>query len=95
MTAIIIATFLFFGRWDNKEIGCSFEVPLFPVLSLNSNSFYQCFLLVLFACKDPYPFFKILKTRNHLKTENLETLFLLLAFKVSILSSLSLATKQK
>ena len=40
------------------------------------------FLLVLFACKDPSPLYKSSKRRNHLKPENLETLFLLSALKM-------------
>ena len=56
------------------------------VLRLNFNLFYQCFLLVLFACKDPYPLYKSCRRRNHLKPENLETLFLLSALKVPIKS---------
>ena len=34
-------------------------------------------MLVLFACKDSSPLYKFSKTKNHLKPENLETLFLL------------------
>ena len=52
------------------------------VLSLNSN----VFLLVLFACKDPSPFYKSSKRKNHLKPENLETVFLLSALKMPIKS---------
>ena len=54
------------------------------VLNLNSNLFYQCFLLVLFTCKDPSPLYKLSKRRNHPKPENLETLFLLSTLKVPI-----------
>ena len=43
-------------------------------------------MLVLFACKDPSPLYKSSKTRNHLKPENLETLFLLSALKMPITS---------
>ena len=46
--------------------------------------FEFCFLLVLFACKDPSPLYKSSKTRNHLKPEDLETLFLLSALKMRI-----------
>ena len=59
---------------------------ILTVFSLNSNLFYQCFLLVLFACKDPFPLYKSSKERNHFKPENLETLFLVSALKVSIKS---------
>ena len=41
-------------------------------------------MLVLFASKDPS--FKSLKRMNHLKPENLETPFLLLALKMPIKS---------
>ena len=44
------------------------------------------FYLVLFACKDPFPLYKSSKRRNPFKPKNLETLFLLLALKVSIKS---------
>ena len=43
-------------------------------------------MLVLFACKDPFPFFKSSKIRNQLKPENFETLFLLSALKIPIKS---------
>ena len=56
------------------------------VLSLNSNLFYQCFLLVLFACKDPSLLYKSSKRRKPLKPENLETLFLLSIFKKPVKS---------
>ena len=41
---------------------------------------------VLFACKDPSPLYKSSKTRDHLKLENLETLFLQSALKMPIKS---------
>ena len=44
------------------------------------------FFLVLFACKDPSPLYKSSKRKNHLKPENLETLFLLSALKMPIKS---------
>ena len=44
------------------------------------------FLLVLFACKDPPPLYKSSKKTNHLKHENLETLFLVSALKMPIKS---------
>ena len=47
------------------------------------------FLLVLFACKDISPLYKSSKTRNHIKPENLETLFLLSALKMPIKSATS------
>ena len=59
------------------------------VLSLNTNLFHQCFLLVFFAYKDPSPLYKSSKRRNHLKPKNLETLFLLSALKVLIKSGTS------
>ena len=40
------------------------------------------FLLVLFACKNPSPLYKSSKTRNYLKPDNLETLFLLSVLKM-------------
>ena len=46
---------------------------------------FECFLLVLFAFKDP-PLYKSSKTRNHLKPGNLGTLFLLSGLKMSIKS---------
>ena len=54
-------------------------LKLFTVLSLNSYV-----LLVLFPRKDPSPLYKSSKTRNHLKPEDLETLFLLSALKMRI-----------
>ena len=57
---------------------------ILTVLSLNYTLTYQGFLLVLFACVNPFPFYKSSKRRNHLKPENFETLFLLSALKVSI-----------
>ena len=68
---------------------------LVAVLSFNSKLFYQWFLLVLFACKGPCPLYKSLKRRNHHKPENLETLFLLSALKMSIKSVISYQTKIK
>ena len=44
------------------------------------------FHLALFASKDPSPLYKSSKRRNPLKPEKLETLFLLVALKVSIKS---------
>ena len=44
------------------------------------------FYLVLFTCKDPSPLSKSSKRRNPPKSDNLETLFLLLALKVLIKS---------
>ena len=58
------------------------------VLSLN-------FLLVLFACKDPSPYYKSSKRRNHVKPENLETLFLLSTLKMPIKSVTSFQAKIK
>ena len=94
--------FFFFERQEITGIACSSDFPLFlyflTVLSLNSNLFYQCFLLVSFACKYPslqgMIWYESSKRRNHQKPENLETLFLLSALKMPILS-LTLATKQK
>ena len=53
------------------------------------------FLLALFACKDPSPLYKSSKTRNHLKPENLETLFLLSALKMPIKSATSYQAETK
>ena len=53
------------------------------------------FLLVLFACKDPSPLYKSSKRKNHLKPENLETLFLLSALKMPIKSVTSYQTEIK
>ena len=53
-------------------------LKLLTVLSLNFN----VFLLVLFACKNPSPLYKSSETRNYLKPDNLETLFLLSALKM-------------
>ena len=39
-----------------------------------------------FACKDSSPWYKSLKTRNHLKPENLEALVLLSALEMPIKS---------
>ena len=57
-------------------------VLLFIVLSLSTIFFW----LVLFACKDPSPLSKSSKRKNHLKSENLETLFLQSALKMPIKS---------
>ena len=54
------------------------------VLSLNSNLFCQCFLLLLFGSKDPSLLYKSSKGRNPLKPENLEIIFLLSTLKVPI-----------
>ena len=48
-----------------------------------------------FACKDSSPLHKSSKRRNHLKPENLETLFLLSALKVHIKSVISNQTEIK
>ena len=70
-----------------KKLVVAFKfLYILTVLSLNSNLFYQCFLLVLFACKDPSPLYKSSKRRNHLQPENLETLFLPSALKLPIKS---------
>ena len=58
----------------------------FANLSLTSYLFYYCFLLVLYGCKDLSASYKSSKRRNHLKPENLETLFLPSAIKVTIKS---------
>ena len=42
------------------------------------------FLVVLFACKDPFALYRFAKRSNYLKTQNLETLFLLSALKMPI-----------
>ena len=51
---------LFLERQEIKEIGSSFEVTY-----CFKFKFY-CFLLVLFACKDPSPLYKSSKTRDYL-----------------------------
>ena len=43
-------------------------------------------MLVLFVCKDLSPLYKSSKTKNYLKPENLETLFLLSTLKIPITS---------
>ena len=53
------------------------------------------FLLVLFTCKDPSPLYKSSKRRNHLRPENLETLFLLSALKVFVSSVTSYQAEMK
>ena len=63
------------------------------VLNLNSNLFYKCFLLVLFACKDPSLLYKSSKGTNPLTLENSETLFCFQHHKYLLI--LSLATTQK
>ena len=72
-----IAAFLFLeDKKLNKSAVASKFLCLLTVLSLNSDLFDQCFLLVLFTCKeDPSPLYESSKRRNHLKPENLETLF--------------------
>ena len=55
----------------------------------------KCFLLLLFACNNPCPLCKSSKTKNHLKPENLETLFLLSALKMPIKSVNSYQAEQK
>ena len=52
-------------------------------------------MLILFACKDPFPLYKSSKTRNHLKRENLERLFLLAALKMPIKSVTSYQAEEK
>ena len=47
---------------------------------------FECFLLVLFAFKDPSTLYKSSKTRNHLKPGNLGALFLLSALQMPIKS---------
>ena len=81
-----IGAFLFFKKKDKKlkKLVVALKFLCFlTVLSSNSNVF---FLLVLFACKDPSTLYKSSKRRNHLKTENLETIFLLSALKMPIKS---------
>ena len=53
------------------------------------------FLLVLFACKDPSTLYTSSKGRNHLKPDNLETLFLLSTLKVPIKSVTSYQAEPK
>ena len=52
-------------------------------------------MLVLFVCKDLSPLYKSSNTRNHLKPENLETLFLLSTLKMPITSVTSYKEKIK
>ena len=68
---------LFFFLKDKLK-KLALALKLLTVLSLNSN----VFLLVLFSCKNPSPLYKSSKTRNYLKPDNLETLFLLSALKM-------------
>ena len=82
---MICCSFSFFFLKDKnlKKLAVALKFLYFlTVLRLNSN----VFLLVLFACKDPSPFYKSSKRRNHLIPENLETLFLLSALKMPIKS---------
>ena len=70
--------FLFF--WKDKKLK-----KLALALKLHTYCFkfkIECFLLVLFASKDPSPLYKSSKTRNHLKPGNLDTFFLLSALKM-------------
>ena len=88
---LIAVFFSFFLEEKKKEIGCSFEFPLFPYCF----KFKLCFLLVLFACEDPSPLYKSSKRRDHLKHENLKILFLPLSLhqlssKNKIIRSLTL-----
>ena len=46
------------------------------------------FFLVFFAFRDPSPLYKSSNRRNHFKPDNLETLFLLSALKMPIMSHL-------
>ena len=52
-------------------------------------------MLVLFACEDPSTLYKSSKKRDHLKPENLETLFLLSVLKMPIKSALATKRSQK
>ena len=89
--------FLFFLDKKLKKPAVALKfLNLLTVLSLNSDLFYQCFLLVLFACKeDLSPFYKSSKRRNHLKPENLEIPFLLSALKMPMKSVTSYETEIK
>ena len=72
-----IAAF-FFKDKKLKKLAVALKFLYFhTVLSLNS-----VFLLVLFAWKDPSPLNKSSKRRNHLKPDNLKTLFVLPALKM-------------
>ena len=84
-----IAAFLSFFLQDKKlkKLAVALKFLYFlTVVSVNSIFFYQCFLLVLFACKDPSSLYKSWKRRNHLKPENLGIIFLQSALKVPIKS---------
>ena len=74
--------FLFFKDKKLKKLVVALKFLCFLTV-LSSN---PVFLLVLFACKDPSTLYKSSKRRNHLKTENLETIFLLSALKMPIKS---------
>ena len=77
-----IAAFLFYKDKKLKKLVVALKYLYFlTVLSLNSN-----FLLVLFACKEPSPMYKFSKRRNHLKPEDLETLFSAINIKMPIKS---------
>ena len=79
-----ISAFLFLKKDKKlKKLVVALKFLYFlTVLNLNSN----VFLPVLFACKDPSPLYKSSKGRNHVKPENLGTLFLLSAVKMPIKS---------
>ena len=77
-------SYLFFSLKDKKlkKLAVALKFVYFlTVLSLNSNVFCLFYLLV----KIPLHCM-IFKRRNHLKTENLETLFLLSALQMPIKS---------
>ena len=86
---LIYCSFSFFF-WEDKKLKKLAEALKFPyfftALRLNSNLFYYCFLLVLYACKDLSSLYNSSKRRNYLQPDNLETLFLLSAIKVTIKS---------
>ena len=85
------AAFLFLKDKKLKKLAVALKFLYFlTVVSLNS-----VFLLVLFSCKDPSPMYKSSKRRNHLKPENLETLFVPSALKVSIKSVTSYQAEKK
>ena len=67
---------LFFFLKDKKLKKLVVALKLLTVLSLNYNN--------LFAGKDPCTLYKPSETRNHFKSEILETLFLLSALKMPI-----------
>ena len=78
-----IAAFLFLKDTKSKKLVVALKFLYFlTVLSLNSD----VFMLVLFACKDPSRLYKSSWRRNHLKPENLETLFALSTLKMPIKS---------